>query len=281
MTTGHPYTVLIVEDQPDVYLRSAEEEFAADRAKGGPDEPCLELVETAATYDEAIQFLKLGQDLPDVIVLDDYLNIGTAPQSRAIEIMRWLFEHCESEGIPQEQRPRAVLWSGDNDSNLTYTFCVLGGLQLADKKRDLDGAKVPIGAIWAALAGHRWRPDPYPSGFATAARRAPLPWLEAGVPQQKITELPLSEIGEKVSMDTIKYGLLDIRKMPETPDPPDPGYPENWTMGIRAAKANGWVWVPLDRHKQIPGNAPLPLVIDPDLHEQDTEPYGPLPARVE
>jgi hypothetical protein len=279
MTKGHPYKVLIVEDQEDPYLNSAEEELAADRAKGEEGEPYLELLGVARNYDDAIQFLKLSPELPDAIVLDDYLTEGSTLQSRSIQIMVWLFEHCEREGIAPAERPRAVLWTGNDDWSLAYTFCVVGGLQFRDRKRDVGGAKLPVDAIWAALAGHRWRPEPYPSGLASAARRAALPWLEAGLPHKTILADPALE-AEHVTEETMREALNEIRKMPRTPQPPSPDYPDNWTMGIHAAKRNGWAWVPRDRHEQIPGNAPLPLVIDPELHRQGLPPYGPLPARV-
>jgi hypothetical protein len=208
-------------------------------------------------------------------VVDDYLAEGQAPQSRSIQIMVRLFERCEREEIPYAERPRAVLWTSTDDPSLAYTFCVVGGLQFRDKKRDIDGERLPVDAIWAALAGHRWCPDPYPSGLTSPARRAALPWLEGGLPQKTIIGEPEMKAA-KVSEDTIRGALEEIRSMPRTP----PDYPENWNMGISAAKRNGWVWVPRDRRKMIPRNAPLPLVIDPVIHAEDLPPYGPLPARV-
>lgn len=279
MPAGHPYKVLIVEDQDDPYLRSAADEFAADRRQGAPDEPYLELAGIARTYDDAIQFLKLSSRLPDAIVLDDFLSQNSTLQSRSIEIMTWLLERCERDQVPVANRPRAVLWTSNDDASLAYTFCVVGGLQFRDKKRHSTGAKLPVDAIWAALAGHRWCPDPYPTGLASAARRAALPWLEAGLPRSAILDRPELR-REGVSEDTMRGALQEIRSMPHTPQPPSPFYPDNWAMAIGAAKRNGWVWVPLDRHDQIPANAPLPLVIDPALHRQRLEPYGPLPARV-
>jgi len=279
MTKGHPYKVLIVEDQKKPYLGSPAEEFAADRAKGDKDEPYLELAGIARNYDDVIQFLKLSPELPDAIVLDDYLPDGGTLRSRSIEIMVWLFERCEREEIPPAERPRAVLWTANDDASLAYTFCVVGGLQFRDKKRDVEGARLPVDAIWAALAGRRWCPDPYPSGLASAARRAALPWLEAGLPRQTILAKPEMK-AEHVSEETMREALNEIRTMPRTPQPPSPDYPDNWIMGINAAKKNGWVWVPLDRHQQIPSNAPLPLAIDPVLHRSGMPPYGPLPARV-
>ena len=278
MPNGYPYRVLIVEDQ-DEYLLSPEESFAADRALGDSQEPYLELAGLARNYDDAIQFLKLSPRLPDAIVIDDFLAAGPALQSLSIEVMVWLLERCEREGIPVEERPRTVLWTASDDASLAYTFCVVGGMQFRDKKRDPLGAKLPVDAIWAALAGHRWRPDPYPTGLASTARRAALPWLEAGLPHSTILEAAALQ-RENVSEDTMRGALEEIRKMPRTPQPPSPGYPDNWAMAIQAAKRNGWVWVPLDRHDQIPANAPLPLVIDPELHRQGLPPYGPLPARV-
>jgi hypothetical protein len=274
MSKGHPYKVLIVEDQMERFKVSPEAAFAADRAKGDESEPYLELAEVASNYDTAIQYLKKAPMLPDAIVVDDYLAEGQAPQSRSIQIMVQLFERCEREGIPPAERPRAVLWTSTDDPNLAYTFCVVGGLQFRDKKRDIDGQRLPVDAIWAALAGHRWCPDPYPSGLASPARRAALPWLEEGLPQKTIPAEPGLEV--KVSEDTIRGALKEIRDMPRTP----PEYPVNWNMGIRAAKRNGWVWVPRDRHNLIPNNAPLPLVIDPAIHAKGLPPYGPLPARI-
>jgi|GEM_PF-2217592 len=278
MPKGHPYRVLIVEDQ-DEFLLSPADSFAADRAHGSTEEPYLELAGIARNYDDAIQFLKLSQELPDAIVIDDFLTEGSTLQSRSIEIMTWLLERCERDQIPVEARPRAVLWTSSDDASLAYTFCVAGGMQFRDKKRDPAGAKVPVDAVWAALAGHRWCPEPYPTGLASAARRAAIPWLEAGLPHAAILGLPELK-KEGVTEDTMRGALEEIRKMPHTPEPPSPSYPDNWAMAIRAAKRNGWVWVPLDRHDQIPANAPLPLVIDPELHYRGLPPYGPLPVRV-
>jgi hypothetical protein len=280
MDRGNPYRVLIVEDQAEKYVSRAEEVFAADRAQGDPGEPHLELAGVARNFDDAIQFLKLSPELPDVIVLDDFLPEGGTLQSRSIEIMSWLQRHCEAEGIPVERRPRAVLWTSNDDESLAYTFCVVGGMQRRDRKRDPDGAEIPIAEIWAALAGHRWCPDPYPSGLSTPGRRAALPWLEAGLTHDRILEQPELQ-REGVTEDKMRGALREIREMPHTPRAPSDLYPDNLQMAVRAAKLNGWVWVPLDRHEQIPASARLPLVIDPELHRQGLPPYGPLPARVE
>nr|MDQ3725875.1 hypothetical protein [Actinomycetota bacterium] len=85
---------------------------------------------------------------------------------------------------------------------------------------------------------------------------------------------------EGVTEDTMRGALEEIREMPRTPQPPSTSYPDNWAMAIHAAKRNGWVWAPLDRHEQLPPNPPLPLVIDPELHRQGLPPYGPLPKRI-
>lgn len=270
--------MLVVEDQAK-YLseESAEAAFRADRALGERDEPFLELAGLAKNHDDAIQHLKLTAELPDAIVIDDWLPEGTTGQSRSIEIMAWLFAHCESLDIPEEARPRAVLWTGNDDQRLAYTFCVVGGMQFRDK-RDLTGAELPIDAIWSALAGHRWCPQPYPVGLSSAARRAALPWLEAGWPHKAILAEPELR-REGVSEDTMRGALEEIREMPHTPQPPSPEFPDNWGMAIHAARRNGWVWVPLDRHEQIPRGAFLPLVIDPELHRRGLPSYGPLPTR--
>jgi hypothetical protein len=278
MPKGHPYRVFLIEDQDETYLDSPEAAFAADRDLGSPDEPYLELMGTARNFDDTIQFLKLAPELPDAIVIDDCLPEGSTVQSRSIEIMTWLYQRCERDEIPLAERPRAVLWTGNDDPRLAYTFCVVGGMQFRDK-RDLTGAQLPVDAIWAALAGHRWQPEPYPSGLTSAARRAALPWLEAGWPHSKILEQPALK-REGVSEDTMRGAFEEIRKMPHTPQPPSNSYPDNWAMAIHAAKRNGWVWVPLDRHEQIPAGVSLPLVIDPKLHRQGLPPYGPLPARI-
>ena len=48
---------------------------------------------------------------------------------------------------------------------------------------------MPVDWIWAALAGKRWQPDPFPTGLAEERFRAPLPWLEAGWPIQFVKEM--------------------------------------------------------------------------------------------
>jgi hypothetical protein len=270
--------VLLVEDQENPYVPSQVDPFASDRARGRPGEPYLELAAVARNYDDAIQALKLSSQLPDAIVLDDFLLEGSSLQSRSIEIMVWLHEHCEGLEIPIGERPRVVLWTSSDDGNLAYTFCVLGGMQFRDKKRHPSGAKVPVDAIWAALAGRRWCPEPYPVGLASAARRGALPWLEAGWPHATILGDAAAQ-REGITEDTMRGALEEIRGMPHTPQPPSPDYPDNWAMAIAAAKRNGWVWVPLDRFDQIPANPVLPNVIDPALHRQGLPPYGPLPSR--
>jgi DNA-binding NarL/FixJ family response regulator len=275
---GHPYRVLIVEDQ-DEYLSegSAAELLRKDRGEN-PDEPYLELAARARNFDDAIQVLEMEESLPDAIVIDDRLPEGSTTESRSIEIMRWLFDHCEEQGTPLAERPRTVLWTANDDPQLAYTFCVLGGMQFR-AKAELDGAKLPIDAIWAALAGQRWCPEPYPQGLRSSARRMVLPWLEAGWSYKTIVQQSLPQ-REGVNLETFREVREDIRTMPHTPQPPSSSYPDNAAMAVPAAKRNGWVWVPLDRHDQIPSNAPLPLVIDPAVHRQGLPPYGPLPARI-
>ncbi|HEU5062503.1 MAG TPA: hypothetical protein VFT79_05035 [Solirubrobacterales bacterium] len=278
MPKGHPYRVLIVEDQ-DAYLGedSAAELLHNDRGED-QDEPYLELAGRAENFDDAIQVLEERETLPDAIVIDDRLPEGSTTESRSIEIMRWLFDHCEEESIALADRPRTVLWTANDDPQLAYTFCVLGGMQFR-AKAGLDGAKLPVDAIWSALAGHRWCPEPYPEGLSSPGRRAALPWLEAGWPLEKIFQQPMPK-REEVTLDKLEAAKKEIRAMPRTPQQPSLSYPDNWTMAVHAVKRNGWVWVPLGRHDQIPSNAPLPLVIDPAIHRQGLPPYGPLPARI-
>jgi DNA-binding NarL/FixJ family response regulator len=276
---GHPYRVLIVEDQ-DTYMSedSTIELFRRDRGEDSND-PYLELAGRAENFGDAIQVLEeMAPELPDAIVIDDRLPEGSTTQSRSVEIMRWLFDYCEGKEVPLADRPRAVLWTADDDPQLAYTFCVLGGMQFR-AKAELDGAKLPVDAIWAALAGHRWCPEPYPEGLSSSGQRAALPWLEAGWMQETILGEPQLK-REGVSVNTLRYAFEKIQAMPHTPQEPSPSYPDNWPMAVHAAKRNGWVWVPLDRHDQIPSNAPLPLVIDPKVHRQGLPPYGPLPARI-
>lgn len=279
MPLGYPYRVLIVEDQHEKFAANVDASYAADREQGGSDEPYLAHAGVARSFDEARQVLKMANRLPDAIVLDDFLLEGTVTRERAIDIMTWLQQLCEERGVPVEQRPRAVLWTSSDDNSLAYTFCVAGGMQCRDKKRDPGGAQLPVAQIWAALAGHRWCPEPYPTGLASAARRAALPWLEAGLPQKVILAKPELQ-REGVTEDTLRGALEEIREMPRTPQPPSDSYPVNWPMAIESAKDNGWVWVPLSLHDRIPANPPLPLAIDPELHRRGLPPFGPLPARV-
>jgi hypothetical protein len=186
--------------------------------------------------------------------------------------MSWLCRRCIEAEIPWAERPRAVLWTRA-EPQLAYAFCALGGLQVQDK-RAIGGERIPVAAIWAALAGRRWQPDPYPSGLAAERHRAPLPWMEAGW-QKKAIAQALASLG--VREDTMETTIEKIRQMPYTAKEGG-DRPSTATMAVAAAKRNGWVWVPLHWHDRIPAGAPLPLVIDPDAHREDLEPAGPLPA---
>ncbi|MGV1048736.1 MAG: hypothetical protein ACOYD4_09470 [Solirubrobacterales bacterium] len=252
------------------------EALAADRRLGEEHEPHLELHYLARNRDDAIQYLELER-LPDAVVLDDYLPEGTVAQSASLDVMAYLLKRCLGEEIPLAKRPRAVLWTSA-DMQLAYTFCVLGGLQFRDK-RSVGGQALPVDNVWAALAGRRWRPDPYPQGLIES-RRAALPWLEAGWEIGEVTTVPtLVQAG--VTKDTLNEARIDIQSMPRTPDEFNDAFPRRWGGRMfQALRDNGWVWVPLASHGKIPAGAPLPLVIDPDVHRESLEPYGPLPARV-
>lgn len=269
------YRLLVVEDQglSEEGIRAA---LAADRSLDGDGEPHLELDYVAGNRDDALQYLELER-LPDAIVLDDYLPEGTIAKSASVEVMSYLLERCQREEIPEAERPRAVLWTSGTPK-LAYTFCVLGGLQYRDK-RSIGGQQLPIDDVWAALAGLRWQPEPYPDGLIES-RRAALPWLEAGWEIGEIEKEPaLARAG--VTENTLVKAREDIQKMPRSAGIHNPEFPRRW--GGRMFKAladNGWVWVPLDSHDKIPASAPLPLVIDPAVHREPLPPYGPLPARI-
>jgi DNA-binding NarL/FixJ family response regulator len=210
------YRVLVVEDQ-----RSAqhfERAFAADRA-GRPDgEPYLELAGLAQNFTDALQHL--DAELPDAIVIDDYLPVRGGTESRALKLMSELCERGVREDIALADRPRAVLWSTSED-DFVYTFCALGGLQYQNKK-GARGEDVPVAAIWRALAGRRWAPHPYPAAsMLPSAFRSALPWLAAGATNEEIAE----QTG--VSIATLRDFVTKVRAMPLTPPVGDPRTPQN------------------------------------------------------
>jgi hypothetical protein len=264
---------MVIEDQiAEEAVRAA---FSDDASLGGDDEPfLLPLEHVARNAEDAIEQLEAMTELPDAILLDDYLPMGDISSGRAVELMSWLCRRCIAAELPAAEWPRAVLWTRA-DPQLAYTFCALGGLQVRDK-REIGGEKIPIDAIWNALAGLRWQPEPFPTGLEAERHRAPLPWMEAGW-QKKAIALKLASIG--VTDDTMETTVERIRQMPMTPRE-GYGRPSTATMAVQAAKRNGWVWVPLNWHAFIPSRAPLPLVIDPDAHRAPLPPVGPLPARV-
>lgn len=273
MTGVQSYTVMIVEDQR-IIEQDVISAFATDREARAAGEPYLELLgEIARNEDDAIDQLDAMYKFPQAIVIDDYLPEGGEAAGRALDIMAWLCRRCVEREIPLAERPRTVLWT-TVDPELAYTFCVLGGLQVRDK-RQVGGQQVPVDSIWAALAGERWQPSPLPTGLDAERFRAPLPWLEAGWPKAKIAR-QLASVG--VTENTMETTLESIREMPHTPQAGD-GYPSNTPMAIGCAKRNGWTWVPLAWHERIPAGAPLPLVIDPAVHREPLSPAGPLPER--
>jgi hypothetical protein len=229
MTARRRYTVMVIEDQ--IAPEKVVEAFTSDRASGEADEPFLELLgEVARSEDDAIEQLDAMERFPDAILVDDYLPEGGEVAGRAVEIMSWLCRRCVEQEIPLADRPRAVLWTR-GDLQLAYTFCVLGGMQVRDK-RHVPGDDVPLDWIWAALAGKRWQPDPFPTGLTEERFRAPLPWLEAGWPRDRLVQA-LRHLG--VTHNTVKTTIKDIRQMPRTPKAGD-SYPSNMSMAIPAAK---------------------------------------------
>lgn len=264
---------MVIEDQ--VTEEAIGAAFSHDASLGGDGEPFLVPLEhVARNAEDAIEQLEAMAELPDAILLDDYLPQGDISSGRAVELMSWLCRRCIAAELPAAEWPRAVLWTRA-DPQLAYTFCALGGLQVRDK-RDVSGEKIPVDAVWNALAGLRWQPEPFPTGLETERHRAPLPWMEAGW-QKKAIGLELASMG--VTDDTMETTIERIRQMPKTPKE-GPGRPSTATMAVQAAKRNGWVWVPLHWHTYIPNRAPLPLVVDPDAHRDPLPPAGPLPDRV-
>jgi len=278
---GHSYKLLVVEDQKVTSREEIEAALAADRALDQEGDPYLELDYLARTKDDALQYLELQESLPDAIVIDDYLPEGTTTQSACLDIMAFVLERCRRDEIRLQDRPRAVLWTAA-DPALVYTFCVLGGMQFRDK-RSTDGLLLPVDEVWTALAGRRWQPDPYPTGLIES-RRVALPWLEAGWQVEEVVnkapEVP-GLASHRVTQETLNLARESIQSMANTPDKFSPDHPLRWGGRMFSAlRANGWVWVPLHFHARIPAGAPLPLVIDPDVHREPLPPYGPLPARV-
>lgn len=268
------YRLLVAEDQKILDKEKVEHALAADRALGEEGEPYLSLDYLAKNKDDALQYVERTESLPDAIILDDYLPEGTTTQSASIDIMACLLERCQREEIPEPKRPRTVLWTSA-DPQLVYTFCVLGGMQFRDK-RSSNGLDLPLDAVWTALAGQRWQPEPYPGGLIES-RRAALPWLEAGWSIKEIVSEP-SLVAAGVTGNTLNKAREDIGEMPHTLGKFNPDHPERWGGRMFAAlRANGWVWVPLAQHDMIPPGASLPLVIDPDAHSVPLPDYGPLP----
>ena len=265
------YSVLVIEDQiSEEVVRKAFEGDAAKRPGG----PRLELVGLAQNHTDAIDQLEAfgsgGAGLPDVIVIDDHLPDESSTSSRTVQIMRWLLARCLELELPLHERPRTVLWSVC-EPNLVYTFCAFGGLQYQDKQ-DPDGASPPVAAIWRALAGQRWRPDPFPDerDLSEAFRRA-LPYLDHGW-SQDATARRLS-----ISARTLAQFTSKAQKLALAPGRASDDFPTNTPSSLRVVKANGWVWVPYPLVEQLPAGMPLPSVIDPVAHRVDLPPRGEIP----
>lgn len=269
------YRVFVVEDQ--IEATAVETAFDADALSRPGGEPRLELVGLAQNHSDAIeqlQALEASPDdgLPDAIVLDDYLPDGDSASSRSLQIMTWLHEAAVGRNPPLTwaERPRTVLWSSC-EPNFVYAFCALGGLWYQLKK-DPGGQDVPVPAIWWALAGFRWRPEPYPVDTQLSQKmRDALPFLEHGWTQKK-TALHLG-LGEK----GLQGFTATVKKMPRAPGPMSSDYPANDAGAIRVLKQSGWVWVPYRLQDQMPNRPPLPLVIDPMLHWEDLPPREGVP----
>jgi DNA-binding NarL/FixJ family response regulator len=263
------YRVLVVEDQRN---RSVfDEAFAADRARRPDGEAYLELAGLAQTFTDAMQHLE--EELPDAIVIDDFLPVRGGTESRALALMSELCERGVRDAIPLHKRPRPVLWSTCED-NFAYTFCALGGLQYQNKK-GLRGEHVPVGAIWRALAGQRWAPRPYPEPSTLSPTfRDALPWLATGMQNGEIAAML------QASEATIRDFTRKVRAMPLTPPAYDPDTPQNRQQAIMWVRRHGWVWSDVEHHHYFPTEAPFDKVIDPTAFAKPLPPAGPLVASV-
>jgi len=266
------HRVFVIEDQIEEAAVAAA--FEADAARWPDPEAHLELVGLAQNHTDAfdqLESLEASSDgLPDAIVLDDYLPDGDSTASRMIQIMRWLLSRARKAETPLESRPRAVLWSSC-EPNIVYTFCALGGLQYQLKK-DLRGQEIPVAAIWRALAGQRWRPQPFPNERdLTLDMREALPYLKHGWTQKR-TALHLG-LGER----GLSGFVAKVKEMPRAPGPLSPDYPANDAGALRVLAESGWVWVPHRLHDQMPAGMPFPLVIDPAAHLEDLPPRPHIP----
>lgn len=277
------HRVLVVEDQ--IECRDIQDAFALDAESRG-DGLKLELVRLAQTCGDAQDYLAALDDkpLPDAIVIDDFLPDGITTSAQALKLMSWLCEQAQRDDTPLAKRPRTVLWSTCGP-NVVYAFCALGGLQYQDKRAP-NGRQVPVEATWRALAGQRWRPEPYPDAKSlTTAMQQALPYIEHGMLNSEI-EAQLG-LGDRTLKDFVSY----VQRMGRTPkaqaghpfgtDQVSSKVPMRAAAAARCAQSNGWVWVPFPMLGYLPNSAPFPPVIDPAQHEIDLQPVSSVPKAFE
>lgn len=271
------FRVFVVEDQ--VSSETVKAAFDRDAARTELQGSRLELCGMTDDYEDAIQHLtalaESSEGLPEALLLDNYILDNNRATGRAFDIMKWLGRRCLDEDVPPDRWPRAVLWTSFDNDNEVYTFCALGGVQFQEK-RAAEGLQVPVRTIWAALAGRRWRPCPYPSpvDLPSPVYRAALPYLDHDLPRQAIA----AKIGctEKTLNNFTNY----VGTRPGGPGRTSPDYPYNTRAAIRLLQKRGWVWVPYAHLGAMPRWSPLPHTIDPGLHAQDLPPIEGVPAAV-
>jgi hypothetical protein len=269
------FRVFAVEDQ--ISRESIEMTFERDAARPERVGARLELCAITDDYQDAIQqltaFADSGDGLPEAVLLDNYVLDNNQAVGRAFDVMKWIGRRCIEDQLPHDQWPRAVLWTSFDDPNDVYTFCVLGGVQFQEK-RATDGLQAPVQAIWEALAGHRWRPCPYPadSDLTSSVFRNALPYFDYDLPNKQIA----NQIG--CSERTLKNFPNHVGTAPGAPGEKSPDYPYNTRAALRLLRRRGWVWVPYRHLGSVPPWAPLPHTIDPDLYAQGLPPLPGVPA---
>jgi len=264
---------LFVEDQiSEGEIRQA---FEADAGRR-PGGPALELVSLAQTASDALDQLRaLGDSpdgLPDAIVIDDYLpSHGAEAEPQALELMRSIAALVGD--LPRPRWPRTVLWS-TCEPNLVYAFCALGGMQYQDK-RHVGGRQVPVAAIWRALAGRRWAPEPYPTEDKLSSSQIDaLPYIAAGLGEDAI-RLRLGLETRRPLQDFVRA----VNSRPMTPKEGE-NVPANKVMAAHELARQGWVWVPYRYlvNDAWPARAwVLPVVIDPMTHGELLPAVGDVP----
>lgn len=206
----------------------------------------------------ALETAERQGDLPDVILIDDYLK-GPAgsrdPVPSAFELLRWIVARF-AEGT----RPLCLLITSRITPPLAHAFCTQGGSHVIDKTLR-PSLRDQIEVIWRALDGERWRHSPDPPLIRFSPRELEiLPYLAADrSPSETAAALGLGPPHVHQARSKL-YGKLKKYDEQNTRDgrPPLIDFPVHGasTRLAEAALQLGAIWVPLEHqappHDRIP-----------------------------